>query len=56
MQANEDYVWKKNFKNKRKGWKKKKKNLGNIDDELAERGVQASLFFEPISNGFGDSS
>ena len=44
------------LKTKEKGEKKKKKNLGNIDDELAERGVQASLFFEPISNGFGDSS
>ena len=43
------------LKTKEKG-EKKKKNLGNIDDELAERGVQASLFFEPISNGFGDSS
>ena len=43
------------LKTKEKGEKKKKKR-GNIDDELAERGVQASLFFEPISNGFGDSS
>lgn len=41
------------FKTKEKG---EIKNLGNIDDELAERGVQASLFFEPISNGFGNSS
>lgn len=29
-------------------------NLGNVDDELPEPRVQASLFLEAIGNGFAD--
>lgn len=31
-------------------------NLGNVEDELTKLGVQASVFLEPISDGFGEGS
>ena len=39
------------YMRKKKRWKKRE-NLGEVDNEVPEIGMQASLLLKPIGNGF----
>ena len=41
------------MKKKKKRWEKRE-NLGEVDNEVPEIGVQASLLLKPIGNGFAN--